>query len=900
MDIASINSRLSSLKNQKSKLLLEITKEKELIKKLSPEEDFNKYFKNLKLTDFKEESINVEEYLKERSEVSDQDFFQSIKSLVEQIPESNGSRFYEKNTARIGIVADEFLFESYKGIANFTYITPENYKEYQGEIDVFLFATAWRGLNNEWRGVGNPNSVKKRQALYEIIDFFRKDSVKIVFYSKEDPVNYDRFIDIAKKCDYVFTTAVEMLPSYKQDCNHENVFVLEFGVNPMYHNPIGTRMFAKLNEVLFAGSWYQKYEDRQDETRMIFEGVLNSGRDLKIIDRNYELNNPSYFFPTRYLPYISPAITHGYLQKLHKLYDWSINLNSVKFSDTMFANRVYELQAIGNILLSNYSVGINNKFPNVFLINNSEEVSDIINGFNEKEVYQHQMYGVRSVMSNETTFQRLEYLLERIGFSHNKTNRSIAVVVKELTSTVEENFKRQTYENKHLILEEDLMKEDNVNFDMISFFHPDRFYGEYYLEDMVNAFKYTDSDYVTKDSYYIDQDLQDGTQHNYVRRVRDKHRTVFWAESFNLEDLLELDGEKDYENGYSVDPLEYNENINTHILFNDEREYSLSVIIPVYNNGKHLLNKCFNSLRRSSIFDEMEILLVDDGSSDPNTLMLINRIERSYPNVKSYFYQDNGSGSASRPRNKGYELSTAQYITYLDPDNEAVQDGYAELLKTIKADNYDMVIGNIVKLDDKKSIKFDYYKTVLKHSKADVILEPKKFLVDANLRAQSIQALLVKREIIGDNHLEMVLNAGGQDTLFFHELVLNSNRIKVINLNIHIYYAAVTGSVTNTITKRFFQKFLVLEKHRIPFLQKHNLMDIYMESRFSYYFINWYLKRLPLVRKEDTVESIDILFEIYSMYKGYIKHTDPTLRMFEKLCKNKRYSKIMDTFLDTL
>ena len=46
----------------------------------------------------------------------------------------------------------------------------------------------------------------------------------------------------------------------------------------------------------------------------------------------------------------------------HRLFRWAINVNSVKYSETMFANRVYELQAMGNLLLTNYSMGVNNKF----------------------------------------------------------------------------------------------------------------------------------------------------------------------------------------------------------------------------------------------------------------------------------------------------------------------------------------------------------------------------------------------------------------------------------------------------------------------------------------------------------------------------------------------------------
>lgn len=57
----------------------------------------------------------------------------------------------------------------------------------------------------------------------------------------------------------------------------------------------------------------------------------------------------------------------------------------------------------------------------------------------------------------------------------------------------------------------------------------------------------------------------------------------------------------------------------------------LTIVVPVYNNGRHLEGKCFRSLQRSSIFDRMEILLVDDGSTDETTLQVVQDLERRFP-----------------------------------------------------------------------------------------------------------------------------------------------------------------------------------------------------------------------------------------------------------------------------
>ena len=86
-----------------------------------------------------------------------------------------------------------------------------------------------------------------------------------------------------------------------------------------------------------------------------------------------------------------------------------------------------------------------------------------------------------------------------------------------------------------------------------------------------------------------------------------------------------------------------------HLLYGqNNRNKKLSVIIPIHNNGTYLEDKCMRSLRRSSIFKEMEIIFVNDGSTDSETISIINRLRRRYPDIVYYAYEE-GSGSASRP-----------------------------------------------------------------------------------------------------------------------------------------------------------------------------------------------------------------------------------------------------------
>src|SRR5699024_4176501 len=91
-------------------------------------------------------------------------------------------------------------------------------------------------------------------------------------------------------------------------------------------------------------------------------------------------------------------------------------------------------------------------------------------------------------------------------------------------------------------------------------------------------------------------------------------------------------------------------------------------------------------------------------------------------------------------------------------------------------------------------------------------------------------------------------------------------KFKAIPETIHIYYAAVEGSVTTTIKLNFFEKYLILEHERVLFLKKHGLFNIYVNQRLPYYFNNWYLKRLSNVSENELVSAKIILREIFNLY----------------------------------
>ncbi len=98
----------------------------------------------------------------------------------------------------------------------------------------------------------------------------------------------------------------------------------------------------------------------------------------------------------------------------------------------------------------------------------------------------------------------------------------------------------------------------------------------------------------------------------------------------------------------------------------------LSVIIPAYNTAKYL-RECVGSVK---VVDEVEIILIDDGSTDGETAALCDELAAVVPCAKVIHTENRGLGAA---RNLGLRLAQGDYVLFLDSD-DLLADGATETL----------------------------------------------------------------------------------------------------------------------------------------------------------------------------------------------------------------------------
>lgn len=128
-------------------------------------------------------------------------------------------------------------------------------------------------------------------------------------------------------------------------------------------------------------------------------------------------------------------------------------------------------------------------------------------------------------------------------------------------------------------------------------------------------------------------------------------------------------------------------------------EELISIIVPVYNVEKYL-HRCIESIRNQS-YKNLEIILVDDGSSDQCPQMCDDFAVQDQ-RIKVIHRKNGGQGLA---RNSALDIATGAYIAFIDSDDWISPNHIKNLYNELKRCSADVAIGSYTAVGTDQSQK---------------------------------------------------------------------------------------------------------------------------------------------------------------------------------------------------
>lgn len=357
-------------------------------------------------------------------------------------------------------ILDEFTHECFSHEVNLVSPTPDNWRELieRNQPDLLFVESCWFGNSNTWSGLiygYSSNGPNQMEALVELISYCKSEGIPTVFWAKEDPVHFSRFAPTAKLFDYVFTTDANIVSEYDKQYGIE-AQALPFFCQPRIHNPL--QNVSRAEKSAFAGSYYSDKVERCNNFHTIMDTLFSHGIDVDIYDRCFDRGVVHLTFPEKYSGKVIGSVAPSDMWKVYKGYRYTINLNTVKHSPTMFARRVYESLACGTPVISNYSEGVRTQFGGIVCASDSaDEIAEYVDKLSDEKVYnQVARLGAREALSRHTLANRLETVCERIGIS---IKPHLPLMNLEITASTEDEveqartlFEKQSYLRKRLVV----------------------------------------------------------------------------------------------------------------------------------------------------------------------------------------------------------------------------------------------------------------------------------------------------------------------------------------------------------------------------------------------------------------------------------------------------------------
>lgn len=212
----------------------------------------------------------------------------------------------------------------------------------------------------------------------------------------------------------------------------------------------------------------------------------------------------------------------------------------------------------------------------------------------------------------------------------------------------------------------------------------------------------------------------------------------------------------------------------------------LSIAIPCYNSEAYM-RRCIDSLLPGG--DEVEILIVDDGSLKDQTGTIADEYQEKFPGICKAIHQENGGHGAAV--NAGLLNAQGLYFKVVDSDDWVDEASYQEILSTLRQfvageEVLDMLISNFVyEKQGAKRKKVMNYRLALPQNQLFTWSDVKVFMLGQYILMHST---IYRTGLLRDCGLELPRHTFYVDNVFVYQPLPFVQTMYYLNVNFYRYF----------------------------------------------------------------------------------------------------------------
>ena len=298
----------------------------------------------------------------------------------------------------------------------------------------------------------------------------------------------------------------------------------------------------------------------------------------------------------------------------------------------------------------------------------------------------------------------------------------------------------------------------------------------------------------------------------------------------------------------------------------------LSIAIPCYNSEKYM-RKCIDSLLVGG--EDVEILIVDDGSTKDRTAEIADEYEAQFPTIVRAIHKENGGhGSAV---NTGIANATGLYFKVVDSDDWVKQDAYFKILDTLRelaggGQALDMLISNYVyEKEGERRKKVIQYRRILPVEKMFTWADCHHFIKGHYILMHSV---IFRTKLLQECGLKLPEHTFYVDNLYVFEPLPYVKNMYYLDVNFYRYYIGRQDWIP------FIRNFLHCRKKKMTDYLVAKKQEL-VKNRRLYQYMRNYLEIIMTVSsvlliRSGTQEHLDKKKELWE----YLKSKDKRLYLW--------------------